>query len=84
MIPRAARKGIEETGKGELKIKVKSPPSKGEANREAVKLLSDFFALPSSRINIVRGRTSRLKLISLKVEEEKFASLERKDYILKG
>jgi hypothetical protein len=56
---------VEEIGPGEYKVRVLSPPEKGEANRELLRLLADYLEVPPSRLKIVGGLKSRQKLISL-------------------
>jgi uncharacterized protein (TIGR00251 family) len=56
---------VEKLGEGEYKVHVPAPPEKGEANREVVAALADYFGLPASRIRIVRGERSRIKLVAL-------------------
>lgn len=49
-----------------LKVWVKAKPIKGEANKALVTVLSKFFAVPKSQINIVSGLISRNKIIEIK------------------
>lgn len=82
--PRARKQVIEEGPAGELKLRVKSSPSKGEANREVITVLASHFGLPRSRVKIIRGQKSRLKLISLKVDNEDLSRSIYQRYIQKG
>lgn len=82
--PKARKQGIEETSSGELKLQVKSPPSKGEANREVIKLLASYFGVALSRLKIVRGLKSRSKLVSLEVRSSDLLRFENKKYIREG
>jgi hypothetical protein len=82
--PRARIQGIEKKGPGEYKLRVLSPPSKGEANREVIEILASHFGLPSSRVKILRGQKSHNKLVSLEIEEEDRALLERRINLKKG
>lgn len=59
---------IEKLGEGEYRVHVPAPPEKGEANRQVVAALAEYFGLPSSRIRIVRGEKSRVKLVALEPE----------------
>jgi uncharacterized protein (TIGR00251 family) len=63
--PRARTQSVEEIGPGVYKVRVLSPPEKGEANRELLRLLADYLEVPPSRLKIVGGLKSRQKLISL-------------------
>ncbi len=50
---------------GSLKVKLKAPPVRGEANRELVSLLASRFGVAESAVKIVRGHTSRIKMVSI-------------------
>lgn len=74
--PKASRSEIVgEHGEGEsvrLKIRIAAPPVDGEANEELVRFLKKLTKLPASRIQIVRGESSRSKdvlLQGISVEE---------------
>lgn len=56
---------IKKTGDKEFSARVKAPPVEGRANEAVVALLSDHFDVPKSRISIVRGHKSRIKLIDI-------------------
>ena len=49
----------------EITASIKSPPERGRANAELVKILSRHFGVESSRIRIVSGLTSRKKLVEI-------------------
>jgi len=51
---------------GNLKIKVKAPPVRGRANQEVIELLADYYHLPKSQIQIVKGLNNRKKVIKIK------------------
>lgn len=53
------------TGERVLVCRVTAPPVDGKANRALVKLLSREFDVPKSKIRIVRGESSRDKLVEL-------------------
>jgi len=82
--PRARKQEIEEFPSGELKLKVKSPPIKGKANREVIDVLSSYFGLSPSRIKIIRGEKSRLKLISLEVDDKDLSRPIYQRYLQEG
>jgi uncharacterized protein (TIGR00251 family) len=66
---RAGKIGMEECHPGEYKVMVRSAPVKGEANREVIQVIADFFKVPASRVKIVRGAKSRRKLIALQIDD---------------
>jgi hypothetical protein len=63
--PGSRQAGIEKLGEAEYRVRVVAPPERGQANREVVAALADYFGLPASRIRIVRGEKSRTKLVAL-------------------
>lgn len=63
--PRASRAAIAGVEGETLKIKLTAPPADGEANRQLIALLSKELKVPKSRIRIIRGETSRNKLIEI-------------------
>lgn len=48
---------------GILKVRVSSPPIRGEANRELIALLSNYFKTAKIKVKILSGERSRLKRI---------------------
>jgi len=64
-LPGSRKAKVEKLGEGEYRVHVLAPPEKGEANREVVAALADHFGLPPSRLRIVRGERSRIKLVAL-------------------
>jgi len=64
--PNAPRNGIVGFEGGVLGVKVAAPPVKGQANRELVAFLSQLLGVSKSSLAIIRGHTSRNKLISVR------------------
>lgn len=63
VIPRAQRDELV-GGEGELyKIRLKAPPVEGRANDALVRFLAARLDIPRAQIEIVRGATSRNKLV---------------------
>jgi uncharacterized protein (TIGR00251 family) len=67
--PGSRRAGVEKLAPEEYKVSVLSPAEKGEANKEVVARLAEYFGIPPSRLRIVRGEKSRLKLIAIDSDE---------------
>jgi uncharacterized protein len=63
--PRAARNEIGEPLGNELKVKVTAPPVDSAANEALVQFLSEVLDCPRSAIQLVRGQTSRHKVIAI-------------------
>ena len=64
--------GWSEDEKGEkvLRVKVTAIPESGKANEALIKLLSGFFKVPRSRITVLRGSRSRVKLLEILKKSE--------------
>lgn len=50
---------------GRLKCYLKSPPEKGKANRELIKILAKVLKMPQENITINAGATSRNKTVEI-------------------
>lgn len=50
---------------GTIKLNIKSPPEKGKANTEIIKLLAKHYNIDSEKIKILSGKTSKLKKIKI-------------------
>ena len=61
--PRAGSNEIVGVLGSELRVKVTAPPVDAAANEALLRLLADELDCPRSRIELVRGRTSRHKLV---------------------
>jgi uncharacterized protein (TIGR00251 family) len=63
LTPRSSKEGIEGVAEGRLMVRVASPPTDGRANKALVKLLARELDIPPSRIEVVKGAGSRLKVV---------------------
>jgi uncharacterized protein (TIGR00251 family) len=63
--PNAPRNQVVGLSDGVLAVRVAAPPVKGQANRELVSFLSQLLGVNKGRLSIIRGHTSRNKLISV-------------------
>lgn len=50
---------------GVLRVYTTTAPDKGHANEAVIELLSEYFDVPKSRIKILKGLTSREKIIAV-------------------
>lgn len=48
-----------------LRIKISAPPVKGKANKELIDYLSHLLGISKDRLDIIKGHTSKNKLISI-------------------
>jgi hypothetical protein len=69
--PRSSRKQI--TGIMDntiLKVKLTAPPVEGSANEQLIELLSESTGVKKSQIRILRGHSSKRKLVGITGVEE--------------
>lgn len=66
VITAAKQNKITELGGGEFKVYLTSIPEKGKANSNLIKLLSKYFCVSKSQINITSGEKSHNKIIEVK------------------
>lgn len=63
--PRSSRNQIAGVQDGILKIKLTAPPVDGEANLALIEYLSSLLGVPKRSINLIKGETSRNKLVEI-------------------
>lgn len=61
--PNAGRNEITGFKQGVWQIKIGAPPDKGKANKELIDFLSELTGIKKSAILIIKGQTSRNKVI---------------------
>ncbi len=49
-----------------LRVRVTAPPQEGRANKALVELLSDWLGVPKRSVTIIRGETSRDKVVEVR------------------
>ena len=60
--PQAREDRIEKIGENNFAIWVKAKAIEGKANQAVIKILSEYFDKPRSRITILKGEKSRNKV----------------------
>lgn len=65
VIPRASRNTITADENGDLRVYTTVAPTDGKANEAVIKMMADFLKVPKSAIKIVRGNTTRDKVIEV-------------------
>ncbi len=63
--PRSSRAGIDGLMGDAVKVRIRSAPVDGKANKELIETLADAFDLPKSAVAFKSGETSKTKRISL-------------------
>lgn len=61
--PSSSRRSVGRPSAGRVPVFAHSAPEKGKANREALKVLSETLGVPPSRLEVIRGATSRQKSV---------------------
>ena len=62
--PHARQNKVVENG-DVLRVYTTVAPENGRANDAVIELLSDYFDVPKSRIKILKGQTSRDKIVTV-------------------
>jgi uncharacterized protein (TIGR00251 family) len=69
--PRSQKHDIIQIGTDSYRVRVAAPPSKGKANKEVIRIIADHFRLPVSSVQIVRGSTTRDKVVAIERNVQK-------------
>lgn len=64
-MPRSSKNEIVGEIQGALKIKLTAPPVEGEANAALISFLAGVAGVPRKNVVLVRGDTSRKKLVEI-------------------
>ncbi len=69
--PRARRTALTGRLGDAWKLDLAAPPVEGKANQECIRFFAELAGVPRSRVRIVQGATSRMKVVEIEgVEEE--------------
>ena len=64
VIPKSSRSLVAEE-EGGLKVYLTKPAQDGLANAQLIDLLSEYFRVKKYQVNIIKGSTSRIKLVEI-------------------
>ena len=71
VVPGAGRDSLDLMDDGRLKVRIRAPARKDAANRHLVKFLArSVLGVPASSVEIVSGRSSRDKVLSVDLSPE--------------
>jgi len=66
VLPRSSKNEIVgEKEDGAIKIKTTAAPVDGAANEAVIKLLAEYYGVKKSAVMIVRGHTSKTKIVEI-------------------
>ena len=63
--PRARRNALAGRVEGVWKLELTAPPAGGRANEACIRFFADLAGVPLARVRILRGQTSRSKVIEI-------------------
>ena len=75
VVPNSKQQGFERDKSGTIKCRLKSKPEGGKANEELVKLLSKTLGISTDYFKILRGATSRNKMIKIDTQNFDLSSV---------
>ena len=64
--PRSSKAGVDGLVGDAVKVRIRSAPVDGKANRELIETLAEAFGLPKSSVVFKSGETSKTKRLLLK------------------
>ena len=74
--PRARKSAVVGVSEGKLEVALAAQPVDGAANDALVELLSDLLGVPKRAVSILRGGSSRHKLVSVDgIDESRLRAL---------
>jgi uncharacterized protein (TIGR00251 family) len=66
VLPRSSRTEIAGKENDVYRVKITDPPVKGKANKALIKFLSEKVGVPRGDVEIVSGKTGRLKTVRIR------------------
>jgi len=63
--PQSKREEVRKISYEEYSVAVRAPAREGKANQALIELLAHYFSVPKSSVRIIRGQTSRRKLVEI-------------------
>lgn len=63
--PNSRTEKVEQAEDGSYLVKVNAPPADGKANEGVIRLLSEYFKVPKSSIQLVAGGKSKKKVFKI-------------------
>lgn len=68
VVPRSGKNGWQLDKANRLKCYLKSPPERGEANDELIKIIAKALKIKIGDVQIISGASSRDKLIKISID----------------
>jgi hypothetical protein len=65
VIPKSSQRMVQSELDGSLKVKLTAAPEKGKANKQLVEVLAEHYKVSKSKIRILKGATSKDKVVEI-------------------
>ena len=78
--PRSSKNEITGLHNGRLKIKISAPPVDGKANQNLIEFIAKELRVSKSKVEIVKGHTSKLKTLKVSGITQEFYRLFLEKY----
>lgn len=65
VLPKSSRNEVIKISDFEYKVKLTAAPIAGKANKMLLEILSKYFNVPKSLIEIVGGKTAKIKIVDI-------------------
>jgi len=65
VIPKSSKNKIEKISDEEYKVWLTALPIEGKANKSLIEKLADYFNVSKSNVEIVGGKTSKIKIVDI-------------------
>ncbi len=62
---RSKKRGIIKKSDDSFEVRIKEKPLQGQANKEAIKVLAEYFEIPESNIRLIKGFRHTNKVFSI-------------------
>ena len=59
------KQGMIKKSEDGFEVKVKGKPLQGQANKEAIKVLAEYFKIPESKVRLIKGFRHTNKVFSI-------------------
>lgn len=63
--PNAKFEAVEKDANGIYTVRVNAPPVEGKANERVIRLLAEYFKVAPSRVTLLKGRQSKIKILEV-------------------
>lgn len=63
--PNSKKEEVKKLTDNDFILSVKEPAKEGKANQAVIRLLSEYFGVPKSNISIIKGESSKNKIIQI-------------------